>query len=188
MRQIVIAGAAGGLAVFFWGFLSWTVFHFSAPFTHQFANEDAVAAALAEGADGSGFYLLPGMAGPDGEMLTEKEWWERVERMPYAAVMLHPGGVTPNPGLMLPRGLVIEFLAALLIAWVVSRTGPSAAFGERLKIAVAMSLFAGLVGPMIAWNFMSFPRDWSMFLVLDTLVSWTICGAVVAALMKPASD
>ena len=87
---------------------------------------------------------------------------------------------------MLPRGFFIEVLASLLIAWIVSTGGPSWSFVQRWKPALAMGLFAGLAGPMVNWNFMGAPTDWSLFLVLDGLVTWALAGLAIAWVMKPA--
>lgn len=187
MKRILLAGIAGGLVVFVWGFLSWTVFRFSDDYTLQFADEDAVATALAEQAEGPepGFYVIPGMFGPDGEMLSEEDWHARAADMPYATVILHPEGMKANPAVMLPRGLLIQVLAALLVACMVAATGPAASFACRAKIGVKMGLFAGLVGPLVNWNFMFAPTGWTMILVFDVVVGWTLAGLVIAALLKP---
>ena len=187
MKRVLIAGIAGGLVVFVWGFLSWVVLHFSEDYTHQFVDEDAVAAVLAENADGPepGFYVIPGMVGPDGAMLDEEQWKERAGGMAYAMVMMHPGGFHANPAVMLPRGLLIEILGALLIAWLVAATGPARSYAARAKVGVAMALFAGLAGPMINWNFMLAPTDWTLLLMFDMLVGWTLAGLVIAAFVRP---
>ena len=185
MKKILIAALVGGVVAFLWGFVSWSALGFSHAYTHEFANEEAVMAALGEAPE-PGFYLVPGMRDSSGEMREMDAWQEMSSAGPYAQVLLQPAGMEHSPALMLPRGLLLEVIAALLIALLVAGTGPSASFAGRARVGFLMGLFAGLVGPMINWNFMGAPTDWSLFLVMDTLVTWTLAGIGVAAVLKPA--
>ena len=186
MKKFLLAGLAGGVAAFLWGFVSWAALGLSNAYTHEFSNEEAVLAALADGADVPGFYLVPGMRGPDGEMREMDAWQEMSSQGPYAQVLVQPAGMQHGPEIVLPRGLLIEIVAALLIACLVASGGPSASFLGRAKVGFVMGLFAGLAGPMINWNFMGAPTDWSLFLVVDTVISWTLAGIAVAMVLKPA--
>jgi len=186
MKKILIAALVGGVVAFLWGFVSWAALGFSNQYTHEFENEDAVLAALAEGATEPGFYLVPGMRDADGEMRDMEAWQQMSSEGPYAQVMLRPEGMDHNPAMMMPRGLLLEIVAALLIALLVAGTGPSASFVGRARVGFLMGLFAGVAGPMINWNFMGAPLEWSLFLVMDTLVTWTLAGIGVAAVLKPA--
>ena len=185
MKKILLAALIGGDVAFLWGFVSWAALGFSNAYTHEFPNEEAVLAALGEATE-PGFYLVPGMRDADGGMREMEAWQELSGTGPYAQVYLQPGGMDHNPGLMLPRGLLLEIAAALLIALLVAGTGPSRSFVGRARVGFLMGLFAGLAGPMINWNFMGAPTEWSLFLVVDTLVTWTFAGIGVAAVLKPA--
>lgn len=185
MKKILLAALVGGVVAFVWGFISWAALGFSNAYTHEFPNEAEVLAALG-GASEPGFYLVPGMRDADGGMREMEAWQQMSSEGPYAQVYLRPDGLDHNPGVMLPRGLLLEVIAALLIALVVSCGGPARSFVARAKVGFLMGLFAGLAGPMIHWNFMGAPTDWSLFLVMDTLVTWTLAGFGVAAVLKPA--
>lgn len=186
MKKILIASLAGGLTAFLWGFISWSAIGLSHSYTHEFSNEDAILAAMADGADGPGYYIVPGVRDGAGEMRETEDWTARAEEGPYAQVYLQSDGFHFNPAVALPRGLLIEILASLLIVWIVTTGGPSWSFVQRWKPALAMGLFAGLTGPMVNWNFMNAPTDWSVFLVLDGLITWGLAGLVIAAVLKPA--
>ena len=61
-RPLIFGAALGGIVVFLWSFVSWTVLPWHKVDLLKFTNEEEVASVLARNVKTEGFYSLPAMA------------------------------------------------------------------------------------------------------------------------------
>jgi hypothetical protein len=189
MQRILTAGLAGGIAAWMWGFLVWVALGVHLPAIHKFADEGAVQAALAaaDGNDTPGLYWVPGMNhSPDmtkEEMTAAQEvWMDKATEGPYALVYLHPTGVNARSLNYLWVGLLLEVCAATLAAWLLALAcaGEPLSYFKRVAFVAGLGIFASIVAPILGWNFMHFPTEWTLHLVFDHVTTWTVAGLAIA--------
>ncbi len=189
-RKVLLGGVAGGVALFVWSVVAWTLLPLHASSLHKLAAEDRVVAALVEAKTPEGLYLIP--APPDTKGKTEEQaaaeieaWNERSGRGPVATLAYHPGGRSPTRMFRpMARGLGLALAATFFSAWALSRARIASHFG-RVGFVVGMGLFAWALGPAMLWNWFAYPADYTVAVLLDALAGWAIVGVVQAGIVRP---
>ena len=80
------------------------------------------------------------------------------------------------------RGLGIEMLGALLIAWLVSPL-PGLSYWDRARVAGIMGLSAGVLARLPDWNWWGFSRGFTLMAILDLTLTWLFAGLVIAKIV-----
>jgi hypothetical protein len=188
-----IGGLLGGLVIFVWGNLSWTVLP-----VHEFhmknippsaINEDVIRTEMQE----SGIYHFPGFPGEE-EMKADPEGaWEKMLAKFEQGPIVHFMVVDADGGpWMTPMNFVWYFVinvgSALLVAWMLTQAvGSLPSYGSRVGFVLVAGLFAFLFGPLTNWNWWHFPTNFTMATLLDYAVSWGGAGLVMARFIRPDS-
>ncbi|MGA9120134.1 MAG: hypothetical protein WB699_12290 [Bacteroidota bacterium] len=190
MRQFLLGGLVGGIIFFVWGAIAWTVLPFNSNALHTPMNEDAVLAALKQSMGGRGMYALPAM--PRKEGLTadhydalQKTWAEKYKAGPTALVMYNPHGSDQMRVDQLLFGLANSILCALLGVWFLIRsTAYTSSYFARVT-------FFGMFGVLISFfihlsnfNWFDYPADYTVAMVLDSLLGWVLAGLGAGAIVK----
>lgn len=164
-----MSAVAAGLVLFGWGFVSHALLGWQDRVWHAFADETAVARALADNAPRAGVYHLPyadDAPAPDGLR---------------AFVAVVPSGSAPAAGGQLAAGVIVQVLSALLALGLLSRTR-GLTFRGRVGFFSGVGLTIGFVSHAYYWNWFGFPASYVGVVILDTVVGWTLAGVVVAKL------
>ncbi len=169
MGRLLVGGLVGGLILFIWQFLSWSMLNVHAENFKYSENEQAVIDCLSANLK-SGEYFIPGNPpGASSEELTKirknaigKPWAKINYREQYNV----------NMGLNMARGFVVDFLAALLLCWILLKI-PNISFGDVVIGSLAVGLIGYFTGPYIShvWFESSSIGD-----LIDAVVSWGIVG------------
>lgn len=185
MKRILIAAVAGAVILFIYGMVSWMVIPFHNATVNAANDEPGLAAALREHAPRSGFYVVPAMSGG-----TSSEAWSdmvaRHEAGPIAAISVRHEGATPmSPGVM-GRGMAINFVSALLVAFMLSWAAPRlAGYGQRLVFVFLLGVLIAIQSDFNYANWMWFPFDHTLAMALDDILGWLFVGLAQAAIIKP---
>ena len=144
MKNILFAGLVGGIILFVWGALAWTVLPLHSGSLHVMPNEEAVVSAMKAGLDKKGVYLFPGMPAHTGDAQLDKvamdAWTAKYAAGPVGIVIYDPAGGAPTEMGQMVVGFIIGCLSALLAAWLLSRsTAASSSFLARVA-------FCGILG------------------------------------------
>ncbi|MBT8044192.1 MAG: hypothetical protein KJO79_04505 [Verrucomicrobiae bacterium] len=176
MKRIILATIAGAIVAFLWGFVSWSILPWHKPDT--FTNDEAVAKVIKENAPSHGLYMLPasGAMGPDTVTVTEG---------PFVYAIVRPGKLDQPWTLVRPMMLSfgIQMLGALMIAIGIHRIRASR-YISRASVGPAMGLFAGVIMTLPYWNWFELPQSHTLAQLLDPLITWTLAGLVIAAIVK----
>jgi hypothetical protein len=86
---------------------------------------------------------------------------------------------------MLAAGLLIDFLAALLAAYIVSLSDRCRHYLPRVGVVALLGVFAALVTHLAYWNWMTFPLDHTIAMAIDVVIGWIVAGLVIAAIVRP---
>lgn len=186
MKNVLIAALLGALTVFLFGFVVYGALGLHMKTLSDFENPDAVSAALMANAAAPGMYFLPNPHDASGAMVESEAYMAAARKGPWAMVSIRPGGVDMTSPLPLARGYLIEFLAALIAALILANLRPGCGYGCRVLTAASLGMFAGLVDPVLNWNFLFDASAWSFFNAGIHVATWLVGGLVIAKFAKPA--
>jgi hypothetical protein len=189
MRQILLAGLLGGIVYFVWGMLAWMVLPIHTPTLHGLPDESAVRDALTAQQLETGVYMVPWSDDEADWSNSESEWFQRHKSGPLLSIYYTREGSEPMGPEVILGGFVIDLLAAMLAAALLScavKAGSCCAgYWPRVGFVAGLGVFEALVGDTAYWNWMHFPVDYTIAMVVDGGIGWTLVGLVVAAIVKP---
>jgi hypothetical protein len=190
MKRLLIAGLAGGIILFVWEAAAWLALPIHTPSLYSMAHEDTVIASMKTGMDRKGVYLFPAMpkTGQGDAALqaaASDAWTRKYQAGPTGMVIYDPAGSSPMMPLQMVIGLITNVLAAMLAAWLLSRsTAVNASYLSRVAFCGALGIFASLVSHVISWNWMNYPADYTTGLIADTVIGWVLAGLGIATVVK----
>jgi hypothetical protein len=187
---VILGGIAGGVALFVWSVLAWTLLPLHRSSLGRIAAESAVVEALVAARTPGGLYVVPGLPDLSGKSREERaaalgDWEGRAGRGPVATLVYQPGG--RSPGRMfrpMARGLVLAVAAALFSAFALSRARIASHLG-RVAFVLGAGVFAWLLGPAMQWNWLAFPAGFTLRVLVDAVAGWAIVGVVQAGIVRP---
>ena len=184
MSRTILAGFLGAIVLMIWGFLSWDVLPFHRSTMHALGNEDAVVAALKAGNAANGTYMIPAMGTDEA---SKKAAMEKMKAGPTAWVHYHSDGYDQMDVMYLVKGFFICMVSSMLAASLLSKLSWSLAskFGARVGFVMVLGVFLAVAGRISDWNFMGYPADFTLALVADDIIGWTLAGLVIAWRIKP---
>lgn len=190
MRHLLAAFVAA-IVVFFWGFMSWAaigIWDFAFP---KPSDEAALVQAMQSSLGGDGAYVVPFMPegyGQDTEDEGKKaefaDYEARHRAGPIALILYRVQGSEPMPVSELVRGFGIEFVAALLLACVLSTV--KGGFGRKAFVGFTVALFAATACYGVMGNFMRMPLPFVVAFWADAIIAWTLATLVIAKMTPSA--
>ena len=185
MKKIVIGGLIGGVILFVWSFLAWVILPLHTPTLHKIANEDAVVSALQPALPDKAVYIFPHNPGMSADQAAQNAWMEKTRRGPAGLIIYNPAGSDPMMTSQMVIGFIIDILAALLVAWLLTRsTALASSYFGRVAFCGMFAIFAMLFDYLTMWNWMGYPGDFTIALIVDGLIAWLLAGLGIAAVVK----
>jgi hypothetical protein len=171
MKKLIIGAIVGGIIIFVWQSLSFTVLDLHAKAFQYTPKQQEIISYLGSQFTEEGQYLLPRPANEasDGEM---EAHMKAAEGKPWAMISYHKA-MNMNMGLNMIRGLLVDIIAAGLLCWMLLKMNfPS--FGTVL----ISSIFVGLI---VFMNGIYTQHIWYesfdiMAHFVDAIVAWGACG------------
>lgn len=183
MVRELFAALAGAIVLSAWTTAYWMTIGRGA--VGVVPDETAVTSAIRERVPGPGAYFFPGL--PPGEMSDEqqRDCFERHRRGPIGMLIVHePGGGETMEARTLLLGFAIPLITAVLITLVLRSMAVGSTVLERWRVAILMGLAAALGTHGLQWNQFHLPGRYSVFLVADVAIAWTLAGGVIAAILR----
>ena len=190
MRHLLAAFVAA-VVVFFWGFMSWAaigIWDFAFP---RAGNEALITETLKSSLAGDGAYVVPfmpeGYGQPTGDEAKQADFAafeERHRAGPFALILYRASGSEVMPPSELARGFVIELVAALLLACILSTV--RGGFGRKAFVGFTIALFAATACYGVMGNFMRMPLPFVFAFWADAIIAWTLATLVIAKLTPSA--
>ena len=174
MKKTIIGAIVGGLLIFIWQTLSWTMLDLHRPAQDYTAKQDTIMNFLNSQLDKDGGYLMPTV--PKGTSFEEAtKAGEKNMNKPWAFIQYHRTyHITMNDMYMnMVRGLLATIVMVWLLCWILSQWAKP----SFVNIFLAC-IFTGLI------VFINEPYNtyiwYKIFDVrahlLDALASWGLCG------------
>ncbi len=189
--KILLTGLAGGVLLFFWGFVAHEVLPLGTTgMNHLGDREDSVIATMRTEIKEPGLYPFPfwdvSLTGDQREAARKKAD-EKTRSGPHGLLFVDPKGLDRT----LPSYLVVEFITnvitSLLVAFLLSQSPGLTSFGSRVMFVAMLGLIAGIAVNIPQWNWYYFPTPFTIAAVVEHVIGFALVGVAVALIMKPKS-
>lgn len=171
MKKLIIGALVGGILVFAWQSLSWTMLHLHNDEVRMAPNQDQILSSLSSQLTEDGQYFIPTID-PKASKEEREKFMTDMEGKPWALVSYHKA-FESDMVMNMVRGVLAAIVAAFLVCWVIMKN-TNRTFGTTL----ASTLFIGIAGflfiPYSGSIWMEVPGAVTNF--IDVLVSWGLCG------------
>lgn len=174
MKKTIIGAIVGGLLIFIWQTLSWTVLQLHQPAQQYHPKQDSIMSFLNTHIEKEGGYLMPAL--PQGSTLDDmNKFSEKVFHKPWAQIQYHKDYKIDMHAMYMNmlRGLLTNIVMVGLLIWILGRMGKQYFFTILLT-----TLFIGLI---VFTNEPYTTHIWyEMFDIkahfIDVMMSWGLCG------------
>lgn len=191
MKQTLIGGLVGGVILFLWGFLAWSVLMIHKDTLKNIPNEDIVMSALGGVIHEKGVYVFPGFPQENASTTEEEKaaamssWEQKYRRGPTGQVIYDPKGSDPIMMSQMITGLLLTILGSMLVAWFLQRsTAANASYLARVSFCGMFGIFLALGVHLVNWNWMGYPFNYTTSIIVDNVVGWVLAGLGIAAVVK----
>ena len=171
MKKLVIGAIVGGILVFAWQTLSWTVLNLHAKEYQKAPSQDTIMRFLNTQFTETGQYMIPTV----DENATAEERQKVMDAMqgnPWAVVSYHKAYTTNMVNNIL-RGLAVSIISVLFVCWILA-SNPNRSFGGIFISTMLIGIVGYLFIPYSAAIWFETPGTITNF--IDTLMSWGFCG------------
>lgn len=186
MKKILLAAILGGFVHFVWGAFSWMVLPWHNATIQDLPGEANVVPVLRQNLGASGIYWFPGMQEANKDEASMAAFVKKHRAGPIGWLVYHPEGRDPMPKSTFVKGFLIDFVSALFAASVLAAASPRG-YVRRVFIVVGVALFAALSSHAMQWNWMLLPGHYSIVMMADLVVGWSLAGAAMAAIVRRAA-
>jgi len=173
MKKIFIAGLIGGIIVYAWTTLSYTVLnlHDSAQAYLPAEKQAAILETLSKQEVPEGSYLLPRLP-TESTMEEQQKMGEQMEGKPWARISYyHAWKMTM--GMNMIRGLLADIIMVIMACWILVKIN-SKSFGVYFISSLLIGLIAFINNPYTGHIW--YPMHDINYLLLDAIVAWGLCG------------
>ena len=191
MKNILIGGCIGGIILFFWGWMAWTVLPLHLASLRPIENEDRVTEVLTTNLGVHGVYSFPSMPQNDRDLSAEEqqsateEWTKKYQHGPVGMIIFDPRGSDPYMASQMLTGFAINLLSAMLAVWLLTRsTAFNSSFPARVAYCGVLGILISMVAHLQNWNWLSFPLDYTTAMIADTVIGWILAGIGIAAIVR----
>lgn len=171
MKKLLIGAVVGGIIIFIWQSLSFTVLNLHGKAVQYTAKQQEIIAYLGTQFNEEGQYLIP--RPPNNASNEEVEaHMKTAQGKPWAMISFHKT-MNMNIAMNMIRGLLVDIIAAGLLCWILMKMNlPS--FGTVL----ISSIFTGLI---VFMNGVYTEHIWYetfdiMAHFMDAIIAWGACG------------
>jgi hypothetical protein len=171
MKKLTIAALIGGIIIFIWQTLSWTVLNLHEASEQYTPKQDSIMAFLNTQFSEDGSYILPGYPKGTSHEEMQKTMVDR-EGKPWVQIQYHKE-LKVNMGMNILRGLLVDIVIVALICWVLTNmTDPG--FGKIFLACLITGVIVFLNSPYTVsiW----FPKADINAHFTDAVVGWGLCG------------
>ncbi len=175
--KTLLGGILAGFAFFFWGFLWWAASPLSQKVIPPAPGGGGVIESLKAANAPAGVYIYPSNAeteSPEGR------------GKPRISLLIYSPQVPQSMAPALCKGIGISVLLGLLLASFAGCMAPRGrGFGGRVMFCVMMGLIYCFAGPLVDWNWFSWPGAYLAFRFGDVIGGFLAMGLVIAAMVPP---
>jgi hypothetical protein len=188
MAKKVLLGTIVGAVVIFLASFVWHEFlPFAEAGVRNLPHDDVLTAAMRLGISEPGWYMFPTMdPAKQNDPVEMKKYAEKFRRGPTGVLIYSPGGAEFNFPMLLAKQFLYGLFAALVMSLLLAiSAGSLPGYGQRVLFVALVAVFPGLVADLPYWSWYGFPGSFTASHFCEVLVTWTVTGLALAALVKP---
>lgn len=174
MKKSLIGAIVGGLLIFIWQTLSWTVLDLHRPAQDYTPKQDTILHFLSSQLPSQGGYLLPSM--PKGSSMEEQtKQAEKYQGKPWASIQYHNALQVSSQDMIMNmvRGLIATIFMVWLLCWILGRwASPSFASVFMASLFTGLIVYINEPYNQFIWYKIFDARAH----LIDALASWGLCG------------
>ncbi|MBC7848325.1 MAG: hypothetical protein H7Y31_01250 [Chitinophagaceae bacterium] len=171
MKKLVIGAIVGGILVFLWQTLSWTVLQVHAKEYQKAPNEAAILQTLGENFAGDGQYRIPNLEPTASSADSEKFMADNAGK-PWAVVSYHKSYDADMITNVL-KAFAADLIAVLFVCYILV-TNPNRSFWGIFISTVLIGIAGFLYIPYANHVWWEYPG--TLTNLMDVLISWGLCG------------
>lgn len=168
---MVIGSLVGGILIFIWQTLSWTMLNLHHAGQEHTPKQDSIMAYLNSQFTEDGSYLLPAFPSETSNEERQKGM-EAAKGKPWMQIQYHKA-MNMNMGANIFRGLVIDIIMVAFACWILMKISPTG-FSRIFIACVLLGLIVFINSPYTIHIWYQ-KADINAHLA-DALVSWSLCG------------
>jgi len=184
--RVLIAGFAGGIAMFLWMSLAHMAISplatagISQIKADEFPLLDALHTTLG---NSSGMYIFPSMDLSRPQADAMKDYDAKLVSNPSGILIYHPPGARSlTPGQLLTEFLA-EMLEAMLAIWLLSKTNITSLAG-KIGFVALVGLLASMPTNISYWNWYGFPTTYTIAEMTTQIIAFALAGTVAAFILR----
>ncbi len=169
MKKQLIASLVGGIILFVWQFLSWSMLNIHGSEMAYTANQDKILENLMQNLE-EGSYFLPNLP-PGSSSAEEQAYMQNSAGKPWAIVSYHKA-MNMSMGMNMFRAFAVDLVAAFLLTWLLLKFA-----NLDLKTALLSSLAVGGISYLTIpyLNSIWFESN-SIGYLIDAAAQWGLVG------------
>ncbi len=172
MKKLVIGSIVGGILIFIWQTLSWTVLDLHRANQEYTPKQDSMLSYLSSQFSEDGSYFLPTVPkGTSSEEMAKAA--AAAKGKPWAQIQYHKS-MDMNIGANIARNLISDIILVAFLCWILMKI-PAASFGTIFMVCIFIGVIVFTNSPYTVHIW--YPKADIMAHFLDALVSWALCGA-----------
>jgi hypothetical protein len=170
MKKQLVATIVGGLILFIWQFLSWSMLPVHQSEYGYTPNQDKIMEVLTQNLTEEGTYMIPGVP-PGSTQEQAQAAMDAGAGKPWASISYHKSMNTAM-GMNMFRGFVVDLLAMYLLIWLLMKFS-NLSMVTSIQASIAVGIIGYLTIPYL--NTIWFETS-SMGYLVDALVQWGLVG------------
>lgn len=182
MKKVFLAALAGGFAMFLWSTISWMVLPWHNATITTIPSGEEIAQIMKNDDLPRGIYHFPGMGETEAETM---KMMKRAEAGPNVNFMVYsPQGSSFTDPMPYLWGFILNFLGALLAAFWLSKLGGNLPdYSTRVAFVASFGVAIALMGNFVEWNWWKFALDYTLVMVADNIIMWSLAGLAIAKII-----
>ena len=177
-KRILSAGLLGGIALFFWGFVSHTVLPLGELGVQNLPQDHTVIETLKAAIPASGFYFFPRV--DESQKIAADQLGG-----PHGILIYHPSGASMMMTGQLIREFILNVVQALIAGYLLSLATGLTKYSSRVGLVLVLGVLSGIATNVEYWNWYGFPGNYTAGVIVDEIIGFLVVGLVVAAMVKP---
>lgn len=166
---IIKGGIYGGVIVYVWMIISYTVLPWHHAGMNRFASERQMSNVVTENCKTDGIYIMPESA-------------ESEHKSPYVFMTVRLKGHEMNTATYI-ISLLTQVIGAAFISYLLSRTA-ALMYAAKVIFVIFAGFVAWLLGVFPSWNWIGFPASYVFINLIDFIIGWFLAGLVMAKVVR----
>jgi hypothetical protein len=189
LKQIIIGGIVGGIALFIWGFISWAVMDWHFYTIQHDEGTRAVVENIETQLSETGVYYFPPLSADQHDAAGMEEYAEQFKNGPHGMIFYTAEHGEMMSPMRLARGFLVDVVASMMATVLLIIALPNLPkYGARVMYVLALGVFAVMSVHLVNGVFHDMPVSWTTGVALDLTASWLCAGLVLGAIVRPQKD